>query len=368
MRIVIVASHAWPLPSPARTGDSAIILDLSRSLAELGHDVDLYAPAGTTPPEGVTLRPMPLEASRFEGKPSAADAEEATLERYHDELKRADVIHDCSVGKLIHAAFSGKAIATVWGGPWRHAHEARNVVAQSHAQRDRLLRGKTDYENTDTPQAGGPDGTPIAECRVVWNGIDTEAYKPTGKAKQDWFLMLGRWHPVRGIEQGIELAKATGINLLIAGTDPEEDHPAQAAYARKMCDLIRGHDNISVEFLPMGNEEHHARKVELYSDARALLFLPQFQEPFGLPQIEAMACGTAVIGLERGSLNEVSGDTGAIAKDMAGVALAVESLDNGLMFDPEQCRAVALERFDRMVMARNYVELYEEVCAGGGWG
>jgi glycosyltransferase involved in cell wall biosynthesis len=370
LKIALICSHAWALPSAARTGDSAILLDLSRSLVELGHDVDLYAPPGTTPPEGVTLRPMPLEASRFEGKPSAAEAEEATLERYFDELKAADVVHDCSVGKLIHAAFPEKALATVWGGPWRHEHKPRNVVAQSHAQADRLKRGATDYENTDTPDAGGKPGAEIAEVRVVWNGIDTDVYKPSGRPKQDWFLMLGRWHPVRGVEQGIELAKATGINLLIAGTDPQEDHPAQAEYAAKIRSLIRGCDNIALEFLPP-DPEHRARIVELYQDARALLFLPQFAEPFGLPQIEAMACGTPVLASYVGSVPEIVDQnvTGiAVRGGKLETALALFSAGHCTAITPEACRAHAVEHFDRRIMAANYAKLYAEVAAGGGWG
>jgi len=363
VRIAIIASHAWPLPSPARTGDSQIILDLTRTLAEMGHEVTLFAPKGTEAPEGVRLYESGM-CSQGQAEPSAEQCELNTL--YHLRAYGPfDVVHDCSVNKTVakyRNAAGLPAIATQWGGPPNHW---RNVVAQSHAQRARLLRGATDYEGTATPEMGGPNTKPLTDCRVVWNGIDTEAYKPTGKPKQDFFLMLGRWHPVRGIEQGIELAKATGINLLLAGTDPEEDHPAQAAYAKRICELVRGHDNISVEFLPMGNEEHHARKVELYSDARALLFLPQFQEPFGLPQVEAMACGTAVLATDIGSCREVCG----IAGDDFSFGMA--ALEKDLAFAEHQGRLFrgrAFEHFDRRVMAANYVRLYEEVIAGKGWG
>lgn len=365
MRIALIASHAWPLPSPARTGDSQILLDLSRSLVELGHEVMLLAPDGSRAPDGVML--CEIDCSHGTARPSTEQCEQNALRDYSRTLGLCDVIHDCSVGKLAHASYSGKSLATIWGGPWRHAHPGRNVVAQSHAQKDRLLRGATDYEGTATPEMGGPNGTPLTDCRVVWNGIDTEAYKPTGKPKQDFFLMLGRWHPVRGIEQGIELAKATGINLLLAGTDPSEDHPAQADYAHKIAGLIRGHDNISLEFLPP-DPDHHARKVELYSDARCLLFLPQFQEPFGLSQVEAMACGTPVLAVDRGSCKEVLASGGGIVASPTELEAMASDLAIGSFLPAPLCRPRALEHFDRMVMARNYVKLYEEVANGGGWG
>lgn len=364
MKVGLIASHHWPLPSPARTGDSQIILDLSRSLVELGHEVTLFAPAGTKAPEGVWVAEIG-PAARGNGVPTAEECERATLRDWSQLLQQQDIIHDCSVNKSAAAAchaMGRPAISTIWGGNWGSG-PARNIVAQSHAQAARLAKGLDDYN---------APGGPCVTARVVWNGIDTDAYKPTGNPKQDFFLMFGRWHPVRGIVQAIELAKATGINLLLAGEDPERDHPYQAGYAREMCALARGCDNIQVEFLP-ADPEHHERKVELYSDARALLFLPQFEEPFGLPQIEAMSCGTPVVGTNRGSVREVTGNLGA--------GLCMEAGE--LRFAPwywvspkspaaqlremEQCRAVAVEHFDRLVMARNYVKLYEEVAGGGGW-
>lgn len=355
MRIAIIASHAWPLPSPARTGDSAIILDLTRTLAELGHDVTLFAPKGTKAPDGVTLAEMPL-CSHGGADPSTIEAEAATLREHEALLLDVDIVHDCSVGKSFaewRLSRELPAISTHWGGALFHPKPARNVVAQSHAQRERLLQGVDDYM-----QPGGQ----AADCRTVWNGIDTEAYAPTGKPKADHFLMFGRWHPVRGIVQAIELAKATGINLLIAGEDPERDHPYQANYAREMVALARGCSNISVEFLP-GGDAHHTRKVELYSEARALLFLPQFQEPFGLPQVEAMACGTFVIANGAGSTREVNGGTFDMAADQSWL-----TKEQGWSLLGQQCRERAAFLFSRQAMTARYLELYEEVVAGRGWG
>jgi len=115
----------------------------------------------------------------------------------------------------------------------------------------------------------------------------------------------------------------------------------------------------------MGNEEHHARKVELYSDARALLFLPQFQEPFGLPQVEAMACGTYVLADDIGSCREVNVDCFYLdtGRDQSWL-----TKQQGWFRLGQLSRERAVELFDRRVMAANYVKLYEEVAGGGGWG
>jgi glycosyltransferase involved in cell wall biosynthesis len=365
MRIAIIASHAWPLPSPARGGDSQILLDLSRSLVELGHDVFLYAPAGTKAAPGVVVREMPL-CSMGTAAPKTEECETATLREYLRELLDCDVVHDCSVGKSFHgwALENGRpTIATVWGGPWRCSHPGRNVVAQSKAQRDRLLRGATDFEDSPTPDMGGANGTPLADCRVVWNGINTEAphgYAPTGKGKQDFCLWLSRWHPARGYRETIAMAKATGLNVLFAGCDPTEDHPYQAQCALEAVSLARGCDNIQIEFLPP-DPDHHTRKVELYSDAQALIFTPMFQEPFGLSQVEALACGTPVLPLKRGSVEEVTGYGYDTMEQIAEAAKGLRPYHSDLARE----RAVGL--FDRRVMARKMVALYEEAIEKG-WG
>lgn len=102
------------------------------------------------------------------------------------------------------------------------------------------------------------------------------------------------------------------------------------------------------------------RKRELFAAARALIFPIQWEEPLGMVMIEALACGTPVVALRRGSVPEVisHGRTGLIVdhpQQLAQALLVAETLD------PHRCRAEACARFDLPVMAAGYERLYREV-------
>jgi glycosyltransferase involved in cell wall biosynthesis len=104
-----------------------------------------------------------------------------------------------------------------------------------------------------------------------------------------------------------------------------------------------------------------ASKDEFLGNAAALLFPIRWPEPFGLVMVEAMACGTPVIALRRGSVPEVveHGVTGFICDDESEMVEAIGRIDE---IDRARCRAVAEERFSPDRMAEQYLELYQRLC------
>ena len=358
MRVALVATHAHPLPSPSHTGDSQLILDLCWALDKLGHTVTLFAPAGTTAP--VTVIPTALN-------PDGPQWESAVFGEHYRYLLEHDIVHDWSVGKGIARSLNQLRrpfLATMLSGTG-YGTPLPNTVANSHAQADRLLRGATDYEGSPTPELGGPASIPFRAVRVVHCGVDTDAYHPA-PVHEDWFLWLSRWHPVRGYREAIEWARLTGLPLKMVGEDPAYDHPYQADCCREAQELASGMGNVSFEFLPPG-DEHHEVKRGIFRRARALLNPFQFAEPFGLSQVEAMASGVPCLSSRLGSGPEVieHGVTGFVCGSVPEFADAAGRIHE---IDRTKCRARAVERFDRMVMARAYVELYEAVIRGEGWG
>jgi glycosyltransferase involved in cell wall biosynthesis len=111
-----------------------------------------------------------------------------------------------------------------------------------------------------------------------------------------------------------------------------------------------------VEYL---HEVGEAEKGPLLANAKALLFPIDWPEPFGMVLIEAMACGTPVIAYNQGSVPEIieHGKTGFIVNN---IEKAVEALKNIHLISREQCRATFEKRFSDIVMAQNYVRLYEK--------
>lgn len=344
-----------------RTGH-VVILDLALALQALGHSVQLCAPTGTAFPNLLAT-----EATEGRGEPSQPEMERRALEQHRAAFEAADIIHDISTDFTIAKAYPEKSIATPLGAMWNAVQGCKNIVVQSHSHRSRALRGATDYEGTEWPDLAGPPQTPIRDARVVHNGVDTEWYCPGDTPKEDFFLWLGRWAPSRGYRLAIDLAKQNpDIRIVMSGERPADSRfEPERNCALEAAELSRGVRNIHFEWLPADEGEHQRMKRELYRRARAFLMVPAFAEPFGLQQIEAIACGTPVVGTRIGSIPEVTehGVTGLVVEP-AFLASACRKIG---AISPARCREVAVERFDRAVMAAAHLKNYEAVCRGETW-
>ena len=117
-------------------------------------------------------------------------------------------------------------------------------------------------------------------------------------------------------------------------------------------------DGVNVEYV---GEADFAIKNDLLSKARALLFPIQWEEPFGLVMIEAMACGTPVLAFAGGAVEEIvqNGVNGWICRDVAEMAEHIKGLD----LRPEACRAFVGEHFSVRRMVDQYLDVYRRALA-----
>ncbi|GBE09676.1 alginate biosynthesis protein AlgA [bacterium BMS3Bbin12] len=183
---------------------------------------------------------------------------------------------------------------------------------------------------------------------TVHHGIDLTQF-PYREDAGDYLLFFGRIHPHKGVVDAIEVARRTGIRLVIAGIVQDE------AYFREQ---VEPHiDGSTVEYLGSVGPE---KRQEVLGGARALLHLIHFDEPFGLSVVEAMACGTPVIAYGRGSMPEIirDGRTGFIVAD---VDAAVQAVDGIASLDRRACRDEVEQRFTCQHMARAYLEVYRRI-------
>lgn len=116
--------------------------------------------------------------------------------------------------------------------------------------------------------------------------------------------------------------------------------------------------NPGIEYIGEINEH---QKADLLGGALALLFPIEWPEPFGLVMIEAMACGTPVIAFPSGSVSEVinAGETGFV---VSSIEEAVEALSRVVKLDRAKVRARFEARFGVERMARDYLNIYQDLA------
>src|SRR6185369_13983676 len=132
----------------------------------------------------------------------------------------------------------------------------------------------------------------------IHHGVDMKLYQ-FKESKQEYLAFLGRIAPIKGTHLAIDLAKRTGIPLKIAGE-------VQPIFQDYFDSMVKPH--IDGKFIQFVGEVDLAAKNELLGNALAMVFPIQWNEPFGLVMIEAMACGTPVLALPGGSVEEVVRD------------------------------------------------------------
>lgn len=189
----------------------------------------------------------------------------------------------------------------------------------------------------------------MPRIRTIHHGLDFSPYRARAN-KEQYLSFLGRIAPIKGTHLAIEVAKRSGIPLKIAGE-------VQPIYRDFYETQVKPH--IDGRFIEYIGEADLATKNELLGNSRALLFPIQWDEPFGLVMIEAMACGTPVLAFNGGSVPEIvrDGVSGYICKDVDDMAKRAQEL----ALAAQSVRAYAERYFSLDHMIDQYVDLYSEL-------
>jgi len=182
---------------------------------------------------------------------------------------------------------------------------------------------------------------------TVYNGIDLSLY-PLRKRGGDSLVFLGRIHPDKGVHLAIEVARRSGLPLLIAGIVQDR------TYFREQ---VEPHLNQAIRYV---GPVDVAGKNELFAQARALLHLNTIPERFGLVLAEANAAGVPVIAMDLGSCREViqDGQTGFLVCDAAEAERALERVGE---IDGGTCRQRVQQYFSIETMVEAYEKVYRTV-------
>jgi len=344
MRIAMIAPVWIPIPPEGYGGIERVLALLVDELVREGHEVTLFA-AGP-------CRTMARQVSSLQEAPTEHMGE-TLFDAYHvgqayREIAAGDydVVHD-------HAGFLGPAFAALIPQPV--VHTLHGPFTRETRMFYKAFKDDCYYVAISQRQIEcGPD---LNYLGVVPNAVDIDEHSYGGE-KDDYLVYVSRICEDKGVEQAVLLAKEKGWRILLAGKiDPGRDQ-------EYFDSRIRPHlDGERVVYL---GEVSSQEKVRALQRARAFLFPIQWEEPFGLVMVEAMACGTPVLATRWGAVPEVveHGVTGFLAETPEGL---LEYLDRVDEIDPLACRKEAEERFSPRVMAASYLDIYRraiEVHAG----
>jgi glycosyltransferase involved in cell wall biosynthesis len=338
MRIAIIAPPWVPVPPPAYGGTESVIDGLARGLRAAGHDVFLFATGdSTTPVERGHLYDRALGVVE-----QGQDAERLHVEAAyrHPGVRSADIVHDHTlVGPAYGAVHAERPIVTTAHGPFRS--ECSPFYAAAATARVPVIAISQHQAST----AAGL--LPVAT--VIHHGIDVDAIRPS-RHHGGYVVFLGRVHPDKGVAPAARIARAADVPLVIAAKMRE---PLERQYFDAEVRPLLGGD---IEFI---GEVGTTMKYTLLQGALALLNPIEWDEPFGMVMIEALACGTPVVAPPVASVPELvtDGVTGIVGPtaDLVGRLAAAADLDR------LTCRADAEARFSLVRLALDHTRFYEHV-------
>lgn len=340
MRIGIVAPPWLPVPPSGYGGIESAVDTLAVALQAAGHEVVLAASGDST---------CPVE--RLPGFPTAdPTAVGSTLEELrhvalaYAQLADVDVIHDHTlIGPLYRNRPTRVPVAATVHGPF--------VPAMLDVYR--AMSGDVSLVAISHSQAATATGVDVS--RVIHHSLQY-ADVPVGTGTGGYACFLGRMDPSKGVLEAVRIARKAGIPLRIAAK--MRDHSEHAYFTEVIRPLL----GAEAEYIgELGTDE----KYDLLGGAVALLNPLQWDEPFGMVMIEALATGTPVVATSRGSAPEIidDGSTGFLRGSEQGL---VDALTHAGELDRARCRAVVEERFSPERMAAEHLDLYREMLASVG--
>lgn len=343
MKIAILAPFEEPVPPVKYGGTELVVYNVVEELVKLGHQVTLLA-------SGDSKTSAKLE--------SIFDKSLRTNPAVLTDNKLRDALKFVGVGRVVDYLKKNKFDVVHNNIGWRFLPFQKvidcPVVTTLHGALDLsyLIPVYRDYQDSNYISISLSQRRPLPNLNYianVYNGIDISKFRFFPEPK-DYFAFLGRMSPEKGPIQAIQIAKGAGVKLIMAAKIDTVD---KEYFEKEVEPLI---DGDQIKFI---GEVDHAGKLELLGNAKALIAPIQWEEPFGLFFVEAMACGTPVIAMKRGSVPEVIKDqeTGFICENNQ---QAVEAVGNIGKIDRKKCFDHVDQNFSSIKMAKGYIHAYQK--------
>jgi glycosyltransferase involved in cell wall biosynthesis len=337
MKIALVAPPFIAVPPQKYGGTELFIAELAEGLEQQGAKVVLYANGQST--AAVEIRSIygeeewPIDGNVDASLKGLAHSAWAV----RDASQSADVIHVNSAPGLSFSHFVDQPfVYTI-----HHAYEQPLVDYYEKLQHVNYVT-ISDFQQTKFR---------MPHIKTIHHGINPSLYQ-LQETKEPYLCFLGRIAPPKGTHLAVEIAKKSGIPLKIAGD-------IQPIYKNYWETQVQPQvDGKFIEYVgELGMEDKNA----LLGNSMALLFPIQWDEPFGLVMIEAMSCGTPVLALPGGSVEEIvkEGIGGYVRQSVDELAKCAKELK----IPAKETRRYMEENFSVQRMVKDYLELYSQLAS-----
>jgi glycosyltransferase involved in cell wall biosynthesis len=337
MRVAMLAPIAWPTPPRGYGPWEQVVATLTDALVALGVEVTLYA----TGDSNTRAELRSVVAHGYE--------EDHSYDiKVHEALHIARAFEEASEHDLLHNHFDFLPLA------WSRVVDTPVVTTIHGFSSPRILPAYRAYDgHVHYVAISDADRHPdLTYAATVHNGIDLDAFPYRGEPDADGHVVcFSRVHPDKGTAEAIDIARAAGRPIVLAGIIHD------AAYFEAEVEPRLGDDATYIGAVE-GTE-----RARVLGAAAALVHPVAFAEPFGLSVVESLACGTPVVTYATGAMPELvrHGVTGFLAADRDG---AVASLAEVGRLDRAACRDDAVTRFSAERMATDYLTVYERAVRG----
>jgi len=354
LKIAITVTSQLPFPIPKDfSGVYAplqITLSLAKGLTKKGHEVTFFGPRGSKSKifKVFTAPFTPLYKNKILTTPGVRQEERIKIFSLFDQYlvsllfkenfkRKFDIIHISAVDRVLPFAFLVQTpiVYTLHDPiyPWRAK------VFKMFASKNQYYVSISNSQRKPAPN--------LNYAATIYNGINLKNF-PFSKKEREYLLFSGRILEKKGVHLAVQAAIKTKQKLVIIGPRYKGN------YWREKIEPFLGKN---IKYLGCVDRK---QLYKYYGNAKALLFPIQWEEPFGLVMIEAMACGTPVIAFNHGSVPEVikDGKTGFIVNNVSEMAKAIKKIDK---IKKEDCRKWVEKKFSLEKMVNEYEKVYYKI-------